>query len=133
MNSQSSSLFYKVKEMIFLIPIKLNQSYWIGQGKTDLRKGIDTFAVLLQHEFDQDPFDGSYYFFCGTRSDRFKVLHWDGEGFQLIYKRLKNGEIYWPKACEPQLEKIQAEEVSRLLAGLPIQSSIQKSSKKLLF
>lgn len=119
--------------MIFLIPIEKNQSYWIVRGKTDLRKGMDTLAILLQHMFDQDPFDGAYYFFCGTRSDRFKVLHWDGEGFQLIYKRLENGKLHWPKAKKPQLEKLQPEEISRLLAGFPIQPSIQKSSKKLLF
>lgn len=102
-------------------------------GKTDLRKGIDTLAVLLQTEFNQDPFDGGYYFFCGNRKDRFKILHWDGEGFRLEYKRFENGKLQWPSAETPYLQPVSNSEINRLLKGYSLQPSIKKSSKKILF
>ncbi|WP_180955417.1 IS66 family insertion sequence element accessory protein TnpB [Dolosicoccus paucivorans] len=112
-----------------MIRLTEEDSYYIVYGKTDLRKGIDTLAILLQHDFNHDPFDGAYYFFCGSRSDRFKILHWDGEGFQLIYKRLENGKVHWPRANQACLEAMSLMEVTRLLKGFPLKSSISVSSK----
>ncbi|WP_347709021.1 IS66 family insertion sequence element accessory protein TnpB [Enterococcus cecorum] len=27
------------------------------------------------------------------KSDQFKALYWDGEGFRLLYKRFENGQL----------------------------------------
>ncbi|MBM6936859.1 IS66 family insertion sequence element accessory protein TnpB, partial [Enterococcus cecorum] len=44
---------------------------YIVCGKTDLRKGIDSLAYLIQSQFDLDPFSKSVFLFCGGKSDRF--------------------------------------------------------------
>ena len=53
-------------------------------GKTDLRKGIDGLAMIVAENYGLDIYDNSLFLFCGTRSDRFKGLYWDGEGFILL-------------------------------------------------
>lgn len=45
---------------------------YIVCGKTDLRKGIDSLAYLIQSQFALDPFSKSVFLFCGGKSDRLK-------------------------------------------------------------
>ncbi|MDK6810404.1 IS66 family insertion sequence element accessory protein TnpB [Ligilactobacillus agilis] len=58
---------------------------YIVCGNTDLRKGIDTLAILIADNFGLDLYDDSLFLFCGRRNDRFKALYWDGEGFILLF------------------------------------------------
>ena len=58
---------------------KIHQIY-IVCGKTDLRRGIDGLAAVVQQQFELDPYNQSLYLFCGIRKDRFKALYWDGDG-----------------------------------------------------
>lgn len=62
-------------------------------GRTDLRRGIDGLAAVVQEQYQLDPHNQSLYLFCGRRKDRFKALFWDGDGFILLYKRIENGHI----------------------------------------
>ena len=73
---------------------------YIVCGNTDLRKGIDTLAILIADNFGLDLYDDSLFLFCGRRNDRFKALYWDGEGFILLYKRFDNGRLTWPRNSE---------------------------------
>ncbi|MDC4187165.1 transposase, partial [Loigolactobacillus coryniformis] len=36
-------------------------------GKTDLRRGIDGLAGVVQDQFELDPYNQALYLFCGTR------------------------------------------------------------------
>ncbi|MDN6626049.1 MAG: IS66 family insertion sequence element accessory protein TnpB [Pisciglobus halotolerans] len=42
-------------------------------------------------------YDDAVFLFCGGRKDRFKALYWEGAGFILLYKRLENGRLKWPR------------------------------------
>ena len=66
---------------------KVPQIYLVC-GKTDLRRGIDGLASLVQENFNLDPYSEALFLFCGNRSDRYKALYWDKNGFMLLYKRL---------------------------------------------
>ena len=55
-------------------------------GKTDLRKGIDGLAAIVQHEYNLDVYDDALFLFCGGRRDRFKMLYYEKDGFLLLYK-----------------------------------------------
>lgn len=63
---------------------------YIACGYTDLRKGIDGLARMVQ-QFELDPFTNTLFLFCGRRRDRVKGLYWEGDGFILLYKRLEQG------------------------------------------
>ena len=70
---------------------------YIACGYTDLRRGIDGLASLVQQEFQLDPFSNTLFLFCGRRRDRIKGLYWEGNGFILLYKRLESGSFQWPR------------------------------------
>ena len=70
---------------------------YIACGYTDLRRGIDGLAGIVEREFQLDPFSDSLFLFCGRRKDRIKGLYWEGDGFLLLYKRLEEGAFQWPR------------------------------------
>ena len=77
---------------------------YIACGYTDLRKGIDGLARLVQQQFELDPFTNTLFLFCGRRRDRIKGLYWEKDGFILLYKRLEQGayqsfETAWRQAA----------------------------------
>ena len=57
---------------------------YIACGYTDLRRGIDGLAGIVEREFQLDPFSDSLFLFCGRRKDRIKALYWEGDGFLLL-------------------------------------------------
>ena len=70
---------------------------YLACGYTDLRRGIDGLAGIVEREFQLDPFSDSLFLFCGRRKDRIKALYWEGDGFLLLYKRLEEGTFQWPR------------------------------------
>ena len=53
---------------------------YIACGYTDLRKGIDGLARLVQQQFELNPFTNTLFLFCGRRRDRIKGLYWEKDG-----------------------------------------------------
>ena len=53
---------------------------YIACGYTDLRRGIDGLAAMVQKQFHLDPFANTLFLFCGRRRDRIKALYWEGTG-----------------------------------------------------
>jgi len=62
---------------------------WIAAGVTDMRRGFDGLAALVQTQLEADPFSGQIFAFRGRRGDRIKLLWWDGDGLCLFCKRLE--------------------------------------------
>ena len=54
---------------------------YLACGYTDLRRGIDGLAQIVQQQFELDPFSNSLFLFCGKRRDRIKALLWEGDGY----------------------------------------------------
>jgi transposase len=57
-------------------------------GPTDVRKGFDGLAMLVQDLLQQNPFSGHLFVFRGRRSARVKILYYDQNGMCLFVKRL---------------------------------------------
>ena len=70
----------------------------IAAGVTDLRRGFDGLAALVQTQLQAEPFSGHIFAFRGRRGDRIKLLGWDGDGLCLFAKRLERGRFVWPQA-----------------------------------
>ena len=92
---------------------------YIACGYTDLRRGIDGLAGIVQQTFQLDPFSSSLFLFCGRRSDRFKALYWDADDFVLLYKRLEKGRYQWPRT-EGEARELSLQELRWLMEGLSI-------------
>jgi len=54
---------------------------------TDMRKGFDSLAALVESSLALDPMTGHLFVFRSRRGDRLKVLWWDRDGYCLWYKK----------------------------------------------
>jgi transposase len=72
----------------------------IACGPTDMRKGLDGLAMLVQGVLRQDPFSGHLFVFRGGKANLIKIVFWDGTGLCLFTKRLDQGHFPWPSADE---------------------------------
>ncbi len=87
-------------------------------GFVDLRKGIDGLATIIGDKYKQNPFEkGTLFLFCGRRSDRIKGLLWMGTGFLLLYMRIENGSLSWPRTTAEAAD-ITEEQFRYLMQGL---------------
>lgn len=93
---------------------------YIAVGYTDLRRGIDGLATMVQSQFQLDPFTNTLFLFCGRRRDRIKGLLWEGNGFLLLYKRLESGAFQWPRTGD-EARQLTAQQYRWLMEGLSIE------------
>lgn len=92
---------------------------YIACGYTDLRRGIDGLASIIQQQFSLDPFSNTLFLFCGRKRDRIKALYWEGNGFVLLYKRLENGVFQWPRS-EQEARELSPQQHCWLMEGLQV-------------
>jgi transposase len=69
---------------------------FVCSDATDMRKGFDSIAYLVESSLALDPFSGHLFFFRSRRGDRIKILYWDAGGYVLWYKRLEKGTFRFP-------------------------------------
>lgn len=80
----------------------------IAAGVTDMRKGMDGLAMLVQGVLREDPFSGHLFAFrdCkanrntivfrGSKAGLMNFVFWDGTGLALLTKRPEHGVFVWP-------------------------------------
>lgn len=89
----------------------------IATRPVDFRKQMDGLAALVKEILGADPFSGAIYVFRSKRSDRVKLLWWDGTGICLMAKRLESGQFRWP-AIEDGMMRLTPAQLATLLEGL---------------
>ena len=97
------------------------EKIYLATGFTDLRKGIDGLAGMVQEQFELDVFDDALFLFCGRRNARIKGLYWDSNGFIMLYKRLESGSFRWPRTSQEAL-RITAQQYEWLCQGFEIEA-----------
>jgi len=90
---------------------------WIAAGHTDMRKGFNGLAALVQSALCDNPYSGHVFVFRGRRGDLLKVLWFDGQGLLLLAKRLERGRFVWPQATTGSVSLTPAQ-LSMLLEGI---------------
>ena len=90
---------------------------WLAAGVTDMRRGFDGLATLVQSSLLEDPFSGHVFVFRGRKGDRIKVLWWCGDGMCMFAKRLEQGHFVWPDVQTGSVHLTQAQ-LSMLLEGI---------------
>jgi transposase len=101
---------------------------YLALGDTDMRKSINGLSIIVEEQFDLDPFSGSLFVFCNRSRKTMKILYWDRNGFCLWHKRLEKERFKWPNE-EGETMKIEQRELMWLLEGLAIE---QKGAHKML-
>jgi transposase len=76
-----------------MTPLAAGVQVWLATGHTDMRKGFDGLALLVQETLKRNPHDGHLFVFRGRRGGLLKVLWHDGQGMCLFAKRLERGRL----------------------------------------
>jgi len=100
-----------------MIPVPAGTRVWLAAGHTDMRKGFDGLAMLVQETLKRDPHGGQLFVFRGKRGDLIKLIWHDGQGMCLFAKRLERGRFIWP-ATVGEPVTITAAQLGYLLEGI---------------
>jgi len=101
-----------------MLNIDPNIKIYLATGDTDMRKGIHRLSMLANSIISEQLSCGTLFVFRGRRSDRIKILWWDGQGFCLYYKCLDRGKFTWPKSSEEKSVNITKGQLSMLTEGI---------------
>ncbi|MEO6625681.1 MAG: IS66 family insertion sequence element accessory protein TnpB [Burkholderiaceae bacterium] len=113
-----------------MIPVPAGVRVWLAAGQTDMRKGFDGLAMLVQETLKRDPHDGQLFVFRGKRGDLIKLLWHDGQGMCLFAKRLERGRFIWP-ATVGEAVTITAAQLGYLLEGIDWRAPIRTQRPEL--
>jgi len=72
---------------------------------------------MVQSVLRKDPFTGTVFVFRAKRTDRLKLLYWDGSGLVMAYKRLEDTTFTLPAIKEGMMGLNHAQ-FEALFAGL---------------
>ena len=100
-----------------MIGLPTGARIWVAAGVTDLRRGMDGLATLVQVALEENVFAGGLFIFRGRRGDLVKLLWWSGDGMNLYAKRLERGRFVWPQATSGVVHLSNAQ-LSMLLEGI---------------
>jgi transposase len=95
---------------------------WLATGHTDMRRGFDGLALLVQEQLKRDPHSGQLFVFRGRRGGLIKILWHDGQGLCLFAKRLERGRFIWPSPSAGAVT-ITAAQLGYLLEGIDCRST----------
>ncbi len=96
---------------------------YIVTGYTDMRKGIDGLAQIVEGTLKSDIYSKAVYLFCGRNNTK-----------MLLYKRLDNGRYRWPRT-ECEAKQLTSQQLRWLMEGLEIEqkSAIKPGKRKCLY
>jgi transposase len=100
-----------------MIPLPSGVRVWIAVGQTDMRRGMNSLALLVQEALKRDPHGGDLYVFRGKSGKLVKILWHDGLGMSLYAKRLECGRFIWP-STSGEAVTISVAQLGYLLEGI---------------
>lgn len=108
-----------------MMPVDSGVRVFLAPGATDMRKSINTLAILVAGQLDQDPLSGHLFGFCNRKRDTVKILYWERNGFCLWHKRLERDRFRWPDNAS-EVQRIGLRELRWLLDGLPLRQAAHR-------
>ena len=106
----------------------LDKQIYLVCGHVDMRKSIDGLAMVVKLQLEKDPMGEVVFVFCNRNRDRIKILEWDHDGFQVLFKRLESGRYNWPvKTQEEKVMELSTAEMELMLGGNKL---VQKLRRK---
>jgi transposase len=79
-----------------MLDLSSNYTFHLYAVSTDMRKSFDGLSSLVQNGFGRHPMRDEVFAFINKRNNKLKLLHWQGGGFMLYYKRLEEGTFELP-------------------------------------
>ena len=73
-------------------------------GITDMRKSINTLAILVKEVLAMEPTSGHLFLFRSRGGDKLKALYYEEHSFTQRYRRLEKGKFVFPRNTLGHLE-----------------------------
>ncbi len=84
-----------------MLSIPPNSKVYLSTTSVDFRKQIPGLKKWVQNEMKKDPFSGAYFIFLARNRKSIKIIHFDGQGMCLYWKKLSSGTYKkWVKLHE---------------------------------
>jgi transposase len=97
--------------------------YYLYLKPADMRKNFDGLCGIVRAEFTNNPISGDVFIFINRRRSQIKLLHWQGDGFAIYYKRLEKGTYELPVVTQSSNTiKIKAQELVLIIEGISLLS-----------
>jgi transposase len=109
-----------------MLTLGLTGRIWICLQPQDGRKGIDGLAAVITMHLGRDPLGGDLFVFRNRRSDRLKILAWQGDGFALYLRRLERGTFAFPSGDSAD-QNITMTELAMILGGVELPSARRRT------
>ena len=101
--------------------------YYIYSDNTDMRKGFDSLSGIVSSQMQFNPLSDDVYIFLNRRRTQMKLLHWEGDGFALYYKRLERGTYEFPKANENERSfNVSISHLQKIFQGVSVRQNRQR-------
>jgi transposase len=81
----------------------------------DMRKSFEGLSQLIEVSYPGKLLTGALFLFLNRRRDLIKILHWDGDGFVIWYKRLELGTF---SGCFTGHYELSRQQFTMLLEGI---------------
>jgi transposase len=106
-----------------MLHLSKQSNYWLYHGDTDMRKGFDSLHGIVKNELQKEVFAGDIFIFINKRRNQIKLLHWEGDGLSMYYKRLEKGTYEIPETTEGTGSiKMNSEQLQYILSGIVLDS-----------
>lgn len=79
-----------------MFTLSAENKFHLYNRPTDMRKSFDALSGLVSGNLGTNPCNGEVFIFINKMRDKIKLLHWQGGGFTLYYKRLEEGTFEIP-------------------------------------
>jgi transposase len=80
-----------------MLALSAENTFHLYSQPTDMRKSFDALSGLVRNNLGNNPMNGDVFIFINKCRDKIKLLHWQGSGFLLYYKRLEKGTFELPR------------------------------------
>jgi transposase len=107
--------------------ITCTTSYYWYNGAADMRKGFDALCGIVQQHMHANVLQGGVYIFVNRKRNQIKLLHWEGDGLAIYYKRLEKGVYELPSiAPHSSCATIDMLQLQLILRGIVLNSIKKK-------
>ena len=80
-----------------------------------MRKSFEGLSRLIETSHPGNLLTGALFLFLNRRRNLIKILHWDGDGFVIWYKRLEQGTF---SGCFAGQDELSRQQFTLLLEGV---------------
>ena len=111
--------------------LNANNQFFLSNSPTDMRVGVNPMCGKVR-QAGHEPTNGKVYVFVGKTRKVMKLLHWEGGGYVMYYKRLETGRLsprLFPSCLQVGFRQIRWDELVLFIEGISL-GAVENSRQK---